>query len=75
MLEIYNENGYVMWNIRPDGIERQCILYRNGKEIDPSLEDVADILIPFRACVMKNLPENRSIYLQNLPILLQIELS
>ena len=74
MLELCNEHGYIMWNIRPDGIERQCILYRNGVEIDPMTDDAADIRMLFHAFVLKNLPlENRSIYLQNLPIWLQSE--
>lgn len=62
-----------MWNIRPDGVERQCVLYRNGLEIDPLEEDAKDILASFCAFVFQNLPvENRSVYLQHLPVWLQI---
>lgn len=71
MFELQNKDGYIMWNIRPDGIDRQCILYRNGVEIDPmdTSEDLSYILSAFYQFVFDNLPtENRSIYLNNLPM-------
>jgi len=75
MFELQNKDGYVMWNIRPDGVERQCILYRNGVEIDPMdpIDDAYDVLSSFYEFVYNNLPaENRSIYLNNLPIWLEL---
>lgn len=69
MLEIYNINGYVMWNILPNSIERQCILYRNGMEINPEEDEADDIAGPFLTFVLANLPsENRSVYLKNMPL-------
>ena len=61
-----------MWNIRPDGVERQCILYKDGVEIDPAEEDAKDILLSFCAFVIQHLPENRSVYVENLPVCLEM---
>lgn len=69
MLEIYNEHGYAMWKINSDRIERQCLLYRNGVEIDPQEDEAEDIVEHFRNFVLEKLPlENRSVYIQNMPI-------
>ena len=80
MFEFRNTIGYVMWSIRGKVVERQCILYdEHGEELDKlDIHDAEFILkiVEFSRNVYVALkdvgPVERSIYLENLPSLLEL---
>lgn len=79
MFELKNDQGYVMWSIHGNRVERQCILYNaDGSQLDSlDMDDTAFIahLVQFNRFVSEGLrsagPVEREIYLKNLPSLLQ----
>ena len=77
MLELQNSDGYVMWNEHDKGVERICVLYIDGVEIDPMeipLDQLVDHAKRFLDYIQTQLAneKKRDLYWKNLPSVLQI---